>query len=162
MTGMNNSITYKRHPIHTSYFIGDNGAVFSTRKNKITWLSLKPNKKGYVTVKVENKKTVKVHRLVAETFIGLSNLEVNHKNKNKEDNSLNNLEYCSRSENVLHAHKNRKRFVYKVSNDCRYCVAIYKSKKNLIRANKLFDSKEEAYEYAKELYKQHFGEYPWE
>lgn len=48
-------------------------------------------------------KTKTVHRLVAEAFYGTSNKEVNHKNGNKSDNRLSNLEFVTKSENVRHA-----------------------------------------------------------
>ena len=54
-----------------------------------------------------------VHRLVANAFIGPcpSGKEVNHKNGNRTDNRVQNLEYLTRSENQLHAYHvlNRKR-----------------------------------------------------
>jgi len=46
-----------------------------------------------------------VHRLVMENFNWKSILHVNHKNWIKTDNRLNNLEYCTRSENMLHSYK---------------------------------------------------------
>ena len=48
-------------------------------------------------------KSKKIHRLVLETFIGKSNLQVNHKNGIKSDNRLENLEYCTNKENCGHA-----------------------------------------------------------
>ena len=44
-----------------------------------------------------------VHRIVAEAFIGKSNQDVNHIDGNKQNNNIKNLEYCSRSENMLHS-----------------------------------------------------------
>ena len=79
------------------------------KKGKI----LKPfkTKKGYLRcdLRVNGKrKNVAVHRFVALAFI--PNIEnkpqINHKDGNKENNRVENLEWCSNSENQLHAFKN--------------------------------------------------------
>lgn len=44
-----------------------------------------------------------IHRLVAHAFLGASALSVNHKNGDKLDNHLDNLEYMTLQENVMHA-----------------------------------------------------------
>ena len=64
---------------------------------------------GYksTTLYCENKpKTVRVHTLVANAFLGKRprNYDVNHIDGDKTNNNINNLEYCSRSDNVLHAY----------------------------------------------------------
>lgn len=50
------------------------------------------------------KKTIKIHRLVASAFIPNPNnyKEVNHKDENKTNNNVNNLEWCSHSYNMLY------------------------------------------------------------
>lgn len=52
-----------------------------------------------------------IHRLVAQAFINNQHnlLEVNHIDGNKQNNNVNNLEWCTRSENNVHAIKNNLR-----------------------------------------------------
>lgn len=63
----------------------------------------------YLQVHINNKLLYKknhlVHRLVAKTFIPNSENKphINHKNWNKSDNSISNLEWCTSSENHIHA-----------------------------------------------------------
>ena len=90
------------------YYVDRAGNIYSTRKN------LKPRKQyinsfGYCVVGLyENGKEYKrkVHKLVAEAFIPNPNNkpEVNHINGDKTDNSVGNLEWVTRSENVKHAY----------------------------------------------------------
>lgn len=67
---------------------------------------LKPGKdhQGYLGIglcKEGIRKSKRIHRLVAETFIPNPNkyLEVNHKDEDKENNAINNLEWCDRKYN---------------------------------------------------------------
>lgn len=48
-------------------------------------------------------KSNKAHRYILSAFLGESNLEVNHKDCNKGNNYINNLEYMTRRENAKHA-----------------------------------------------------------
>lgn len=71
---------------------------------------LKPSRhiKGYraVSICVNGKETTAlVHRLIMAAFNGESKLQVNHINGNKSDNRLENLEYCTCSENHKHAYR---------------------------------------------------------
>lgn len=47
-----------------------------------------------------------IHRLVAADFIGdCTDLEINHKDGNKKNNHVDNLEICDQSYNTIHAYK---------------------------------------------------------
>lgn len=63
-------------------------------------------KDGYLNVILREggrEQNRKVHRLVLESFVGPSELLCNHKNGNKQDNWLENLEWVTRSQNSRHA-----------------------------------------------------------
>lgn len=84
------------------YFARSDGKIYSVKTG--LFLELKPsvNGKGYSTVSIFGK-TKYVHRLVMEAFYGPSKLVVNHRDGKVYNNSVDNLEYCTISENVKHA-----------------------------------------------------------
>ena len=95
------------------YEVSEQGDIRRIKGGKGTRLGtcLKPKlcKNGYhevCLVKDKVKKSHRVHRIVAVAFLGDSDLDVNHKNCDKTDNRLCNLEWSTRSENVLHAVEN--------------------------------------------------------
>lgn len=55
----------------------------------------------------------RLHRLIGMTFLQLdremSKMQINHINGNKQDNSLDNLEWCTQQENLAHAWENNLR-----------------------------------------------------
>lgn len=59
---------------------------------------------GYMVVNLKGR-TKYVHRLVVEAFVGSipPKMDINHKNGNRTDNNLQNLEICTRRENILHS-----------------------------------------------------------
>lgn len=88
------------------YYVTTNGRVFSTKRGYIKERTPFLDSKGHyllINLCKNNKKENKlVHRLVAEAFIeNPNNLpEVNHKDKDKRNAKKDNLEWCSRKENL--------------------------------------------------------------
>ena len=87
------------------YSVSNHGRIASHHWGKYRILQQHTNHRGYYKVSLtKNGKltTFSVHRLVAEHFLpnpyGLT--EINHKDENKSNNIVNNLEWCSRSYNV--------------------------------------------------------------
>ena len=98
----------KPHPTQTDYLITEEGDVYSRKYGKLKKRKPGRNSRGYKTIVLWNNgkiKNYRVNRLVAETYIpNPDNLpEVNHKDEDKTNNNLSNLEWCSRQYNAQHS-----------------------------------------------------------
>lgn len=87
--------------------IRKNGRKYISNKRKI---NPSINSTGYYVVSLRKngvQKTEKVHRLIAKTFLNniLNKSDVNHKDGNKLNNNIDNLEWCTKSENHIHKYK---------------------------------------------------------
>ena len=131
----------------TGYQVSNQGRFKSFKKSSNGRL-LKPylNKYGYLVVHLRDKDTNKVlqcYRIVLSTFEPISNsdtMEVNHKNENKQDNRLSNLEWVTHLENVRYGTGHKR-------------SAISKSKKIMcVELNTVFNSVREASETMKVNY----------
>lgn len=97
-----------------NYMVSEDGNIYSKRTNKPIYKTI--TNSGYYQVKLyrEGKSINKyVHRLVAETYLDNPNdfSEVNHKDENKLNNSVDNLEWCDRIYNELYNDKHLKQSV---------------------------------------------------
>lgn len=92
-------------PNHANYLISKDGEVYSCKSKKRLKANLSSSS-GYYTVYVDGKNRL-LHRLLAQTFIpNPYNLRcINHKDGNKLNNDVNNLEWCDYSYNNKHAYK---------------------------------------------------------
>lgn len=89
------------------YFISTKGRIFSEKRgNEMREMIGSKDKDGYIVANLmkEGKKYCKkVHRLVCLTFLERveGKNEVDHKNRIKSDNRLENLKWCNRRENNI-------------------------------------------------------------
>ena len=111
--GMNVRIVDIMHKLYSIkgyeglYSITKNGKIWS-HYGKGRWLKLYEDHEKYIiTYLCKNKrvKTLRVHRLVAQTFIPNpeNKAQINHKDCNPSNNNINNLEWATRIENMQHA-----------------------------------------------------------
>lgn len=93
------------------YEINEDGVLRNIKSKKIIKGYIEKN--GYVRVRIENKclngvVRTTIHQLVAEAFIPNPENKpfVNHKDLNKLNNNVENLEWVTHSENMKHAYAN--------------------------------------------------------
>ena len=102
------TVAYPNIVFNQDYRINEQGDVYSPYRG---WHRIKPQKiiKGYLRVSLmtnKGRKFFMVHRLVLEAFAPREDslqLQVNHMDGDKENNCLDNLEWCTQSENMAHA-----------------------------------------------------------
>jgi hypothetical protein len=111
---MKNQSNPKELPVYgfPGYSVSSDGGVYSYKFGPRKKLS--PHcRNGYLTVALSNDLkhpiTLLVHRLVAEAFVDNpeSNNTVNHKNRKRDDNRAENLEWVTRGENARLGHLTR-------------------------------------------------------
>lgn len=93
------------------YEISSSGQVRSLHKrNRGKIIPQRIDRAGYYTIRLSKKgknSSFYLHRIIAVAFVENLNDKpfVNHKNGNKLDNRISNLEWVSHSENMLHAYR---------------------------------------------------------
>lgn len=96
------------------YYISNFGRIWSEKQKK-RFLNTSKDGCGYIKVRlyINNKSYSKlVHRLVAEAFVCNPNRykEINHKDEDKENNRADNLEWCTRSYNIVYGKAGKERY----------------------------------------------------
>ena len=125
---------------YPNYMISNLGRLKSLsfhRTGKEQILKQNINGRGYNYKNISYKgkyKNLFIHREVAKAFIPNNNREntdVNHKDGNKQNNRVDNLEWCTRSENILHAYKHnlkKKPVGYTYRKRCELAIEYIKEK----------------------------------
>jgi hypothetical protein len=93
-------------PSHPNYSIERTGEVYSHHSKRYIKDRVHPRGYRHVSLWSNGKESnCLTHRLVAETYLGTNPIKtvVNHKNFDKLDNRVENLEWCTQKENVRHA-----------------------------------------------------------
>lgn len=118
------------------YFVSNFGKVKSTKFKNERMLKLNKKKNGYLEVGLIVEKNCRkwflVHRLVAIVFNRIDhfeNFEVNHKDENKDNNRIDNLEWVQSKENCNYGTRNFRISIHKECKpvECVETGIIYKS-----------------------------------
>lgn len=114
---------YKEIKGFPGYHVNSNGDVISFRRygkitDKALLMKTYVSNSGYLCVKLRNNNivhTCTIHRLIASSFVPNRHNKphINHINGNKLDNSVENLEWCTPSENIIHAIKTMGHYIGK-------------------------------------------------
>jgi hypothetical protein len=102
------------------YYVSADGTIYTTKYSKrynhtgeLKILKPRTHPSGYLYVGLfkspKERLWRRVHRVVVEAYIGIipDGLEVNHKDRNKHNNDVSNLEIVTRRQNIIHYHSNK-------------------------------------------------------
>ena len=145
-----------------SYEIFEDGRVWS--KKCYRFVSQQTNTNGYVTCRIIRNdnisKTKSIHRLVAKAFIpNPNNLEfVDHKDRNKKNNNLNNLRWVTRRDNNCNTKipSNNTSGIKGVF-ETRYGTWTARYNINHLQKSKTFNTQEEAIRFREEMVNLHYN-----
>lgn len=110
---------WKTHPIYIEYEVSTFGNV--RRKSTQYMMTASINGRGYPTVHLragienESGKYCRVHKLVAETFLGEAPgpyYECDHLDRNRQNNYVGNLRWATREENMANTSATRRKQVF--------------------------------------------------
>lgn len=141
-------------PEYEEYYATTLGRIWSEKSHKWLKQSLRGDKSigsMYLSVTLSKdgiRKSYTVHRLIAETFIPNPNNfpQVNHKDENKLNNKIENLEWCDNQYNVTYGDRLLKSVATRISNGHTIKVIMYdKETKEPI---KIFNTANEAARFA--------------
>lgn len=110
---------WKKIDDYPDYEVSSLGRIKNIQTGKILKQEIK--KEGYASIRIFNsarkRKHLNVHALVAEAFLSPKSECVNHKDGNKTNNNVNNLEWCTYSYNNRHAyaHKLKKPYQQRIT-----------------------------------------------
>ena len=97
--------------VYPGYKVSNFGKIVSIKRNKL--LKLNTDKNGYLCVGITvngKRKLKKIHRLVAKAFLSdySDSIQVNHKDENKANNIVTNLEMCNNKYNCTYGSRRTK------------------------------------------------------
>lgn len=152
--------------VDPNYIVYPDGKVFSKYKGE--FIALSPNRDGYITIRIgkfsNNRKSYTVHRLVAKAFLqNPDNLPfVDHKDRDKTNNNVDNLRWCCRRTNNCNRSKqknNTSGYTGINQNEWGNWKASYSLLLDgkRIKKSKTFKTKEQAINFREEMVRLHYN-----
>ena len=146
------------------YFISTRGRIFSEKYGVMKEMKPSKDSNGYLQVKLykERKKHYKrIHRLVGKTFLERveGKNEIDHDNRIRDDNRLDNLNWVSRRENMINkgiGNRNKSGVIgVCFRKDCKRWVGYIQVEKNKMK-RKFFKTKDEAIKWRLEMEQKYY------